>query len=66
MSRPSSSRRARISSLIARRIRLRSYAGSLRVIAKAASAARTASSYCSGVALYVAPVISAGFAGFAI
>ena len=51
ISRPSSSRRALMPSLIARSARLRSKAGSLRVTSKAATAALTASSYCSGVAL---------------
>ena len=55
MSRPISSRRPWMPALILRRAALRSKAGILRVRSKAATAAVTASSYCSGVALYVAP-----------
>ena len=50
ISRPSSSRRARIPALMERRVAARSYAGSFRVTSNASTAARTASSYCSGVA----------------
>ena len=50
-SRPSSSRRAAIPVLIWRRTRPRSKAGRRRVSPNAATAAETASSYCSGVAL---------------
>ncbi len=55
ISRPSSSRRALIPALIERRIAPRSKAGSRRVCSKAATAAVTAASYCSGVAWYVEP-----------
>ena len=46
----SSSRRSRTPALMSRRIRPRSYAGSVRVVSNARTAAVTASSYCSGVA----------------
>jgi len=63
MIRPSSSRRPRIPSEIFRSDALRSKAGSRRVCSNARSAAVTASSYCSGVALNVRPAGSSGRAG---
>ena len=51
MSRPNSSRRVLMPAEISRRIRPRSYAGSVLVTSNASTAAVTASSYCSGVAL---------------
>ena len=65
ISRPSSSRRALSPALISRRIRPRSYAGSLRVTSNAATAASTASSYCASVAWNVLPAGVVGSAGLA-